>query len=351
MVVIFDIDRKIDDMTITIKAKVDVDVKNVVCQHISHYCTVLNQVLNILSPVIANVGQKEVHNVGESFCPSIKKKCDSLNDILGYITQSLDDRRLPKEEQQKRIIFSWYDSCKSWIHDSRGFIQTIYTIIRGYKGGNVHDKDVHSIYALHSALLTLVIRQRAEILGVEPDYENTECEIYKIFDKIRRCYRTEEDCFNWRIIGNCYRKVICTKGFDVVPLNLYANALKYLPEGDANSSKRNIAVSFSEDDNGISISVASIGPFVDKDEIAKVWDIGFRASSANLAAPDGAGRGLPTVKQLCDILGYTVNVTSIHRPNDTDGWGLFTVSISIPKSCFVLTDARDCDTSYRIKYA
>ena len=319
-------------MTITIKAKVDTDVKNVVCQHISHYCTVLKQLLSVLSPVIGCIGLREVHNVGESFCPSIKRKCDLLNDILGYITQSFDDRRLPKDEQQKRRIFPWYDSCKSWIHDSRGFIQTIYTIIRDYKGGSIHDKDAHSICALHSALLTLVMGQKAEILGIAYGGEDTECEIYKVFDKIRKCYRPEEDGFNWSVTGNCYRKVLCVNGFEAVPLNLYGNALKYLPKGEAASSERTIEVSFSEDDNGITIGVASIGPFVVKDEIAKLWDIGFRASSANLAAPDGGGRGLPTVKRLCDISGYTVNVASTHRPDDNDGWGLFRVSIYIPSS-------------------
>jgi hypothetical protein len=53
----------------------------------------------------------------------------------------------------------------------------------------------------------------------------------------------------------------------------------------------------------------------------------------------------------CEAAGYRIKISSEHRIDDGVGWGLFTVSISIPKSCFVLTDVRDCDTSYRIKYA
>ena len=338
-------------MMITMTAKVDGDVKDLICQYISRYCAVLKQMSSVLSPIAADIKTKEVHNVGTSFCSKIKDKCDVLNDVLGLVSQSLDDPRLPKGDLQKKIIFPWYDSCKSWIHDSRGFIQKVYPIIRDYKGGHIHDKDFHSIYELHIALLAMALSVRTEILNKHVNYEKNSCEIYKMFDRIRKCYRPEEDGFSWNVNGEFYQKVKCVRGFEVVPLNLYANALKYLPNGVCSDRKRCISLSFDEDENGLSISVSSVGPIVPENEIEKLCDVGYRATTANLGSTDGAGRGLSTVKMFCEAAGYRIKISSEHRIDDGVGWGLFTVSISIPKSCFVLTDARDCDTSYRIKYA
>ena len=46
---------------------------------------------------------------------------------------------------------------------------------------------------------------------------------------------------------------------------------------------------------------------------------------------DGYGLGLATVRRLCAASGFETSITSVHRPTDDDGWGLFTVSIFIPK--------------------
>ena len=46
---------------------------------------------------------------------------------------------------------------------------------------------------------------------------------------------------------------------------------------------------------------------------------------------DGYGLGLATVRRLCVASGFETSITSVHRPTDDDGWGLFTVSIFIPK--------------------
>ena len=328
-------------MTITVKTQVDGDVKNAVCQNLSHYRSVLKQTGDVLSPIMRSVGQISFHPVLQSFFSEIKVKCDSLNDVLGRITRALDDNRLPKDETIKRRIFSWYDSCKAWLHDSRGFIQKIYPIIRDYKGGYIHDNDLHSIVALHSALFAMHGSLSNEILGVVDDVEITECEIYKVFDKIRKCYREDEDRFAWNVCGSCYKRVYCAKGFEVVPLNLYSNALKYLPDGYKKSDKRNITVAFSDEDDNFIVRVASIGPFVPENEIDSLWDIGVRASSADLASTEGTGRGLPTVKRLCTQSGFLAKITSVHRPEDDDGWGLFTVSIFVPRSAYVDNSSND----------
>lgn len=325
-------------MTITVRTQVDGEVKNAVCQHLSHYRSVLKQIGCVLSPISGSIGKVSVHHVSQSFFPKIKVKCDSMNDVLGRITRVLDDNRLPKDESIKRRIFSWYDSCKAWLHDSRGFIQKIYPIIRDYKGGHIHDHDLHSIAALHSALFAMLGSLSNEILGVVDDVEITECEIYKMFDKIRKCYREDEDRFAWNVCGSCYKRVYCAKGFEVVPLNLYSNALKYLPDGYNKADERNITVAFSDEDDNLIVRVASIGPFVPPNEIDSLWDIGVRASTADLASTEGTGRGLPTVKGLCNQSGFSAEISSVHRPEDETGWGLFTVSIKIPVSCCCSND-------------
>lgn len=327
-------------MTIVIKTKADSDTKNAVCQCLSQYRKLLKTLENSLSPYSLLVENQEIINVQPAFFATVKTSCDALNDSIDRVKEVLKNPYLPQTEDQKRKSLPWYDSMSAWAHDSRAFIQNIYPIVRDYKGHHLYSAEMHSLFALQSALVSMERLFEYELLERKCENGVVKCEIYKLFDKFKKCYREKERAFWKRQDSGFYSEVHCAKGFEAVPLNLYANAFKYLPP--QRPIDHSIEVSFFEDENGVQIIVSSVGPLVPEEEKSRLWEPRFRSPSAILATDEGYGLGLPTVKRLCDQSGFSAEITSVHRPEDESGWGLFTVSILVPKSAYVDNSSNDC---------
>jgi len=316
---------------ITMTAKVDSDVKNEVCQLLSQYRSRNKRLYSSLSCYAKFVEEQQYVKVTNRLFSSVRDICDSLNDSISGINQALQNTCLPQSDDQKRKIFPWYDAVLSWAHDSRAFIQNIYPIVRDDNNLYVNSDDLHSLIALQSALNTIEYSTRVAMQG-EDDGELMVCEIFKVFDKFKRCYRESEKAFIKDKESAFYGSVSCAKGFEAVPLNLYGNAFKYLPPNVP--KERCINVSFKENVVGVVISVASVGPYVPPEDVPNLWNPGVRADSAILATDDGYGLGLPRVKKLCELSGFTPTITSVHRKEDSDGWGLFTVAIQVPRCTY-----------------
>lgn len=318
--------------TIVITTKVDQDVKNAVCQRLSQYKSRLDKMFKELHPYEPYLDTQAMLELTIPLFDEINRQCDQLNDAITRVMRTLDDLRLPSQEDRKRRIFPWFDSLHSWAHDSRAYIQNIYSIVKEGNGRYVNMEDMHSLIALQSALHTMERHVWNEITNKASDSEFMVCEIYKVFDKFKKCYREDARAFSRNKKSAFYRSICCAKGFEAVPLNLYANAFKYLPPDALKID--DIDVCFEESDDGVVISVASVGPFVEKDQIPSLWEKGVRARSAIMATDEGYGLGLPKVKRLCDLSGFGRWITSEHRDIDAEGWGLFSVYISIPKSAY-----------------
>lgn len=331
-------------MTIVVRTKADFDAKNDVCQSLSQYRKVLKTLEKSLSPYSLLFEKRAVINVQPAFFTTIKAICDVLNDSIDRVKGVLKNPYLPSTEDQKRKSLPWYDAMSAWAHDSRAFIQNIYPIVRDYKGHFVHSAEMHSLVALQSALVSMERMFEYELLERKFEKEIVKCEIYKLFDKFKKCYREKERAFWERPDSGFYSIVHCARGFEAVPLNLYANAFKYLPS--QRPIDNCIEVSFEEDEVGARVIVSSVGPLVPEEDIPKLWEPRFRASSAILATDEGYGLGLSTVKRLCNQSDFSVEITSVHRPEDEPGWGLFTVSIIIPEGCICSNDVASDNTTH-----
>ena len=319
-------------MTITTRTKADVDAKNAACQLLSHYRTHLRTLGDQLSSYAEHVDQSEIIDVTPSFFAMVRRQCDDLNDVIDGVLGVFLNPALPPLDEQKRKIFPWYDSMNSWGHDSRAFIQNMYPIVRGYKGHIIHSGDMHSLIALQDALDLMARMLFCEVAGKPQRETFIVCELFKVFDKFKKCYRDDACAFWKRPDSGFHKSVRCVQGFEAVPLNLYANAFKYLP---VNHSKANcIEVSFVEGKNGVDVIVSSVGPLVSEKDIPRLWETHFRAESAYLATDDGYGLGLPKVYNLCRDSHFVPTITSEHRDCDAEGWGLFTVKIHIPQDCY-----------------
>jgi signal transduction histidine kinase len=98
--------------------------------------------------------------------------------------------------------------------------------------------------------------------------------------------------------------------------NLISNALKFTPEGGA------VTVTVSPGgEAGVRLEVADTGVGIPADEVGKLFDRFFRASTASVAP--GTGLGLSIVKSIVDVHGGTVSVES------TEGAGT-TFAVDLP---------------------
>lgn len=152
------------------------------------------------------------------------------------------------------------------------------------------------------------------------DFENepnsikkgTKCamRVFKKFDKMRHILK------NYRylgikifISGSSYKSIMMYGSFDSIPLLLLDNAIKYSPVG------KNVNINFTEEEGSINVTISSIGPYVDSDDISRVFERGFRAKSAQYI--DGSGIGLYFVRKICELHNIQISVQSDKKRRET----------------------------------
>ena len=97
--------------------------------------------------------------------------------------------------------------------------------------------------------------------------------------------------------------------------NLVSNALKFTPEGGR------VTVKVSPNGRGVHLEIADTGVGIPADEMGKLFDRFFRASTSSVA--QGTGLGLSIVKSIVDVHGGTIAVES------TEGVGT-TFAVDLP---------------------
>lgn len=102
--------------------------------------------------------------------------------------------------------------------------------------------------------------------------------------------------------GSCYRQVHLYESFRLLPFALITNAIKYSLQGP-------VKVDILEQQTAISISVTSIGPLIEKEELGKIFERGFRGKWATAVAK-GSGVGLFLAKAVADAHDTRVRVAS-----------------------------------------
>ncbi|MEI7365900.1 ATP-binding protein [Pectobacterium parmentieri] len=92
---------------------------------------------------------------------------------------------------------------------------------------------------------------------------------------------------------------------DILPYLILDNAIKYSP------NESDVYIDYVEYDNSVVIKVESVGPFVSQEEIAHVFDKGYRSSNAKgNKETTGKGLGLYFAKYICEINNIEIKVFS-----------------------------------------
>lgn len=166
------------------------------------------------------------------------------------------------------------------------------------------NRELKTIYICSS-----MMRMRLSFYELESNYSRLNvgstfsCVVYKKFDKIRRILQNyKKKNVTITISGNSYRKMDVYPIFDMIPLLLVENAVKYSFENSE------VEILFDHFDSLGIIKIKSFSRHCTNDEIKHLFEKGVRGK--NTKTEEGNGLGLFFVKRICDIHSLDISIES-----------------------------------------
>lgn len=158
-----------------------------------------------------------------------------------------------------------------------------------------------------------------------------DCNVYKKFDKCRIILKNYlNKNVSIALSGSSYRCMQAYTSFEMIPLLILENAVKYSrPSGE-------VQVNFSCDvDDLLIVSIDSYSPYCSEDDLKHIFDKGFRGKNA-IKTSDGSGIGLYFVKLVCNLHDIEISAhsdsTKITQINNI-AYAPFKIQLQFPKSC------------------
>lgn len=154
--------------------------------------------------------------------------------------------------------------------------------------------------------------------------------IFKKFDKMRKLLRGYQRKNVWISIDSPmqsdYRYNIFPT-FETLLFVVLENAIKYSP------NNKPVDVAFEENGHLLDITITSIGPYCDENEILHLCDKGFRGENAQLVQSTGQGFGLNFAKQICisHNIGIQFDSTYLNKDHGVK-YGTFKVHLHFDNS-------------------
>lgn len=124
-----------------------------------------------------------------------------------------------------------------------------------------------------------------------------------------------------KINGRVNNKHRIYESFKIIPLSFLQNALKYRKAND-------IEVQFEEVENNLTMKIVSYGDLIFEDELPKLFDRGFRASSALKNNLEGNGLGLYVANIVAKAHRFDISASSEMIQDAGMAKNTFTVFIS-----------------------
>jgi K+-sensing histidine kinase KdpD len=184
-------------------------------------------------------------------------------------------------------------------HDVQTAASSIIRSAERLQASQLGRNDDEKFAALHPAAQTLVkasglleLRLRTMPIVINPAaaaYGNRVPKpIYKIVDMLVRILQpvAQNKNVSMSLRGTSHRLVPIFESFDLLPLTLIENAIKY----SARDSRIEVAVN--EPDHGVSVGVTSLSPWISPDERQLIFERRYRGAGARALRPEGYGLGL-----------------------------------------------------------
>lgn len=245
---------------------------------------------------------------------------------ISTIEKLLTEITFYQEKKSSEILHYFHDASK-W---AEGIAIASDKIINRSAGETFNDKFTNStaeIKNIYQSSKLLVDSISMIEVYLNPDSaqfsDKKRTNIYRLFDKVQAIlFHTEGKRINrrFRLTGSVYRDVYAYDSFQIIPLSLLQNALKY-------SKSAEIEVYLEENHDGIFVKVTSIGPIIEESELEKIFQKRFRGKYAKSMHYDGMGIGLYIAQQIAKAHGFTIHVSSNHQGTSVE-------SVPLAENCF-----------------
>lgn len=154
--------------------------------------------------------------------------------------------------------------------------------------------------------------------------------IFKKFDKMRKLLKGSQRKNVWISIDSPtqsdYRYSIYPT-FETLLFIVLENAIKYSP------NNKPVDVIFDEKGHFLDVTIKSIGPYCDENEIVHLCDKGFRSENARMAQSTGQGFGLNFAQKICSAHNIGISFDSVYLHKDRGvKYGTFSVHLHFDNS-------------------
>ncbi|MDC5008406.1 ATP-binding protein [Acinetobacter baumannii] len=133
---------------------------------------------------------------------------------------------------------------------------------------------------------------------------NLKIAFYKKFTKASKCLNSfaKKKKIFIRLNGSSHMQFYGNQIIDFLPYLILENAIKYSPDS------QDIDVTFNEMHDSLEIRITSLGPYINENEIKKIFEKKFRGSQAIEIVSDGGGYGLYFAKKICEA--HKIKITA-----------------------------------------
>jgi len=248
-----------------------------------------------------------------------------INEITA-IEKILNEITFYQEKKSSEVLHYFHDASK-W---AEGIALASDKIINRSSGENFNDKfnnsttEIKNIYQSSKLLVDSISMIEVYLNPDSAQFgDKNRTNIYRLFDKVQAIlFHTEGKRINkrFRLTGSVYRDVYAYDSFQIIPLSLLQNALKY-------SKSAEIEIYLEENHDGIFVKVTSIGPIIEETELEKIFEKRFRGKYAKSMHYDGMGIGLYIAQQIAKAHGFTIDAKSIPS-------GTYVESVPLAENCF-----------------
>jgi len=215
----------------------------------------------------------------------------SKSDFERYV-ESLVESEIKTKERIK-------DELSLLIHDLRRFSNSIYQNAVATKKAIYDGEGQEAALKIDNTLAAqAMLSIRTDILDItesnDVQLDETKVHVYRKFHKVVNSFKPGCSLKNIdiNISGSSHSVTLGPDCAEIIAYILIDNALKYSP------ANHKISVSVLEANKYISVSVTSLGPLVEKDELELIFEKGYRSRAARKVEANGTGYGLYLAKSL-----------------------------------------------------
>jgi len=244
--------------------------------------------------------------------------------------------------QEKRSLESKLEAIRDLLHETRSLTAQTKNNIDQIWDANSNEEDISRddlLTALKNAhVSSYMISNRFSYfdsvinptLAIGDPYSAV---VFRKFDKMRKLLRGYQRKNVWISISSPnqsnYRYNIYPT-FETLLFIILENAIKYSP------NNRAVDVSFDENAHLLHVTIRSVGPYCDENEIMHLCEKGFRGENAKLTKNIGQGFGLNFAKEICEAHGISLAFSCEYSHKDHGiHYGFFSVHLKFDNSLCV----------------